>query len=401
MYPTDTRKYDFHEVISKDMNTISYKAKCMENNEILCLKQINLDSSDISISNLQNKIKIWSLIQGESILKYYGSFVESNYFYLLSEYQQYENLGEFIKNNYPHGIADEKLASSFVESIINVFSFLHSNNLIRKNTELEHFQIAHDGSLKLNEFEFCESSFSQDFKKSTGTKQTKNKQFTAPETNKGKFSVKSDIWSIGLLTIELLTGASPKSAYFNLSTLEVLTSNNSGAARDFIKSCLEIDPEARPSLDKLRHHKFIKMSKGKKYVMQKLKSISPLSNKKNEVNFSPAHIPHTKIKIRTKSDDILGFEFDASSLLSPEKKIRRVSGSEIQIGRFTISKAVKEEPKDQKTSNSSSDETYSLDSMESQINDLNDRTSALESSNDEMMKKIQNLLQTVRKMKKE
>lgn len=404
MFPTETSRYEFHEVINQDIYSTSYRAKCIDNDKIISLKQINLESKDINLPDLQKQIKFWTFTHSDNVLKYHGSFIESNYLYLLSEYNEYGTLDELLKTQYLHGIADEKLAASFIEEIINIFSFLHSSKIVHKNTELSHFQIDQNGSLKLNEFDSCESLINHDIlpKSLTPIPPIENHQFIAPEIQKNGYSEKSDIWSIGLIIIELLTGASPKSTYFNISTLETLTSNNSGAARDFIKTCLEIDPESRPSIDQLRRHKFVKMSKGKKYIAQKMKDILPLLKKQKEANFSPYQGKRPKVKIRTKSDDVLEFDFENSPILVPDKKIRRVSGSEIQIGRFTICKASRDNSDDQKSekNSSSSNNTRNLDSMKIQIDDLNKRSSELESSNNEMMLKINNLLETIKKMKK-
>ena len=83
-----------------------------------------------------------------------------------------------------------------------------------------------------------------------------------------KYSAKGDIWSLGLVIVEMMTGKFPypETRGF-LEMLEQIKDNDSpnvpdndkfsSELRDFISSCLEKDPKVRASEIKLLAHPWI------------------------------------------------------------------------------------------------------------------------------------------------
>lgn len=108
----------------------------------------------------------------------------------------------------------------------------------------------------------------------------------APESvKKLEYSRFSDIWSIGCLAIEMLTGEPPWSNYRNpMAVLFQLYNNNnpppipediSEICQDFIRNCLQIDPQKRLNVYKLLRHPFITgINKTNKLINDSLKIIA-------------------------------------------------------------------------------------------------------------------------------
>lgn len=97
----------------------------------------------------------------------------------------------------------------------------------------------------------------------------------APEVIKGRnggYDEKADIWSIGITTIELVTGLPPLSEHDPMKILFQIPTNNpptldSNATltynvKDFVKYALKKDPSHRPTAKKLLQHKFLKIRRG-------------------------------------------------------------------------------------------------------------------------------------------
>lgn len=94
----------------------------------------------------------------------------------------------------------------------------------------------------------------------------------APESvKKMEYTRFSDIWAIGCLVIEMITGEPPWSDYKNpMAVLFQLYNNNSpppipenisSSLKDFVNSCLQINPSSRLNIYQLLRHSFITGSK--------------------------------------------------------------------------------------------------------------------------------------------
>ena len=84
------------EVVTYSVNTL-YAYRALRNLDELevCLKQIPLNAS-LSETEIQREAKILSEFNDEHIIKYYGSFVESDNCYIVMEYAKEGSLDKMI-----------------------------------------------------------------------------------------------------------------------------------------------------------------------------------------------------------------------------------------------------------------------------------------------------------------
>ena len=129
-----------------------------------------------------------------------------------------------------------------------------------------------EGICKLTDFGVSKALIEDnalDNKKSLMIRGTPN--WMAPESVKRlEYTRFSDIWSLGCLTIEMLTGEPPWSQYrnpmavlfqlYNISEPPEIPSHLSPLCKDFISSCFQIEPNKRLNVNKLLKHPFLAIS---------------------------------------------------------------------------------------------------------------------------------------------
>ena len=172
-----------------------------------CEIKLNQDNSKESLKKISEQIELRKKLNNhDNLLGYIHGW-----------YERYENIyviieelcsGGNINSNYKYIQKPKlKLIKKWIKEILKGLDFLHSNKVIHHDIKCEnifldrisgHLKIGCIGSLELLD------SGQEFFDKYLGTP-----EFMAPEVNEGKYGFKSNIYSLGLTLIELLTVQKP------------------------------------------------------------------------------------------------------------------------------------------------------------------------------------------------
>lgn len=102
----------------------------------------------------------------------------------------------------------------------------------------------------------------------------------APEVvNQSGYNTKADIWSVGCVVVEMLTGSHPYhemnqfAAIFQISQGKPppFPESISDEGKDFLRQCFHLDPNTRPNALELLSHPFLKSTKKDVFSPQKRK----------------------------------------------------------------------------------------------------------------------------------
>lgn len=173
------------------------------------------------------------------------------------------SLAHFLKENY--GTIPEKIIAYICKEVIKGLNCLHKQNRIHRDIKSDNILISLNGAVKLNDFGFS-VQLTTDYALRTTIVGTP--YWMAPEVAEGhSYDTKCDIWSLGILAIEIAEGDPP---FINETPLKAMAcvselpapklSNRDKwtyAFTDFIDECLTKDPNDRATAQKLKNHRFI------------------------------------------------------------------------------------------------------------------------------------------------
>lgn len=229
-------------------NNIPFALKKMKKNEIQDSKQQQ---------HILNEKKIMSRCNSPFIVELYQTFNDSKYLYMLMEPCLGGELWTVLRNNKRFS---DSTARFYVACVILAFDYLHEKGVIYRDLKPENLLLDSSGYIKLTDFGFAKQlAVDENAWTFCGTP-----EYVAPEiiTNKSH-NYRADIWSLGILVFELLTGAPPFTNKTNPAQVypEILKGMRavcfpsciSASASEIIRQCCRLSASQRPSLSILKH----------------------------------------------------------------------------------------------------------------------------------------------------
>ncbi|XP_073696330.1 death-associated protein kinase 1 [Garra rufa] len=217
----------------------------------------------VSKEDIEREVSILKEIQHPNVITLHDVFENKNEVILILELVAGGELFDFLAEK--ESLSEEE-ATEFLKQILDGVSYLHSKQIAHFDLKPENIMLLKRSvphpRIKLIDFGLAHKiDFGNDFKNIFGTP-----EFVAPEVvNYEPLGLEADMWSVGVITYILLSGASPFLGENKQETLasvsavdyefdEEYFSNTSALAKDFIARLLLKDPKKRMTiLDSLQH----------------------------------------------------------------------------------------------------------------------------------------------------
>ncbi|EKM52526.1 uncharacterized protein PHACADRAFT_261009 [Phanerochaete carnosa HHB-10118-sp] len=239
-----------------------YVAKTLATGKKVAIKEMDL-SSQPRKELIVNEILVMKESQHPNIVNFLESYlVRSNELWVVMEYMEGGALTDVIENN---ALEEDQISSICLETCKGL-GHLHSQSIIHRDIKSDNVLLDAQGHVKITDFGFCAKLTDQKSKRATmvGTP-----YWMAPEVVKQKeYGAKVDIWSLGIMAIEMIENEPPYLDEEPLKALYLIATNGtptlkkpealSRELKGFLSVCLCVDVKSRATAAELLEHDFLK-----------------------------------------------------------------------------------------------------------------------------------------------
>ncbi|MFM9911349.1 MAG: serine/threonine-protein kinase [Chitinophagaceae bacterium] len=155
-------------------------------------------------NRFRNEAYIQSGVNHPNIARLYESVLTGDYPCIIMEYVEGKTLEEHIRKK---GKLLNEETTQIVAQIASSLLYLHQKEILHRDIKPANFKLQSDGVIKMLDFGIAKDKYSPKFTQEgylVGTT-----EYMAPEQFEQKPEMKSDIWSLGVMTYEMLTGYMP------------------------------------------------------------------------------------------------------------------------------------------------------------------------------------------------
>uniref|UniRef100_A0A2K6F4K5 Death-associated protein kinase 1 n=1 Tax=Propithecus coquereli TaxID=379532 RepID=A0A2K6F4K5_PROCO len=237
----------------------------------------------VSREDIEREVSILKQIQHPNVITLHEVYENKTDVILILELVAGGELFDFLAEK--ESLTEEE-ATEFLKQILNGVYYLHSLQIAHFDLKPENIMLLDRNvpkpRIKIIDFGLAHKiDFGNEFKNIFGTP-----EFVAPEiVNYEPLGLEADMWSIGVITYILLSGASPflgdtkQETLANVSAVnyefeEEYFSNTSALAKDFIRRLLVKDPKKRMTIQDSLQHPWIKPKDTQQALSRKASAVN-------------------------------------------------------------------------------------------------------------------------------
>jgi len=201
-------RYELLEKIGDGGMAVVYKARCRLLNRFVAIKILKPEfTKDLKfIENFRRESQAAASLTHPNIVNIYDVGKEGNIHYIVMELIEGQVLSDIIKNE---GAMDYHKAVEIAKQIALALAFAHKNHIIHRDVKPHNVLITREGVAKITDFGIAKAVNAGTIVGNTGTIMGSVHYFSPEQARGGYVDEKSDIYSLGIVLYELVTGRVP------------------------------------------------------------------------------------------------------------------------------------------------------------------------------------------------
>lgn len=249
-----------------------YTAYDVNTNESVAIKQMNLEEQPKK-ELIINEIIVMKESSHRNIVNFIDSYLLHGDLWVVMEYMEGGNLTDVVTYN----VMTEDQIGAVCREVLQGLVHLHSKGVIHRDIKSDNILLSMRGDIKLTDFGFCAQINEYNAKRTTivGTP-----YWMAPEmVSRTAYGPKIDIWSLGIMAIEMIEGEPPYLNETQHRALYLIVTNGTPKLKDpdaltdifteFLNWALQVDVDKRATANQLLEHEFLKTA-------ESVRSLAPL-----------------------------------------------------------------------------------------------------------------------------
>ncbi len=200
-------RYEIVETIGKGGMAIVYKAKCLVLNRYVALKVLRPEFREDKefLARFKAEAQSAGSLSHPNIVSIYDVVQEEDLDYIVMEYVEGVTLKQYIDAK---GIIPWREAVDYAGQICSGLDHAHKKGIIHKDIKPHNILITREGTLKITDFGIAKVMSSSTI--TTGNATMGSVHYFSPEQARGGYmDNKTDIYSLGVVLYEMVTGKLP------------------------------------------------------------------------------------------------------------------------------------------------------------------------------------------------